>query len=416
MTPTRRSNGEGSTPRKRKDGRWQINIQTRNTTTGTPITKTIYGKTRAEVVQKARTYRRQLEDGLLADTGNQTFKQWADQWLTIKSTQVRPQTLTAYQGYLTRWAYQTPLAHKKLANIKPKDIEAVYTHMRAHGIKEATVHHMHRIFNICFKAAITNDLIARNPMDRVTKPQIETYEPTVLTPEKARAMVAALAQDKEHGASLTLNLVLGPRQGERLGLCWDDIDFTKGTLKIERTVVQVPWAHGCEQDAGGKPSCGKVHAMRCPQAKNGGFRMGPPKNKAGVRVAPLPKPLLEMLREHRKAQRQHHLLAGQKWTGAVDIDGKTWDLVFTNAKGGLLRPNQDWRIWHEFTTAQGVEGMRVHDARHTAATVLLAMGVSPQVTMNIMGWSSPSMLARYQHVLDEMKKDAVDRVTDALFG
>lgn len=144
--------------------------------------------------------------------------------------------------------------------------------------------------------------------------------------------------------------------------------------------------------------------------------MGPPKNKAGKRTVPLPEPLVEMMRAHKINQRRKQLEAGKSWVGAVDAHGKKWDLVFTDDRGRLIRPNYDWEAWSAFTRAHGIEGMRVHDARHTAATVLLSMGVSPQVTMDIMGWSSVSMLGRYQHVLDEMRQDAADKVANVLFG
>lgn len=415
MTPTRRSNGEGSKPYQRPDGRWQIKIRTTQTATGTPLRKTIYGKTRAEAVAKARAYTRQLENGLIADSGKQTLHQWAEQWLTLKSRQVRPQTLKAYRGYLERWAYPTPVARKKLNALKPKDIEAVYERMRTAGVKESTVHHMHRIFKICLKSAVDNDLIYRSPMDRVSAPVVEPFEPVVLTPAKSRELIAAAALHP-NAAALTLNLALGLRQGERLGLCWSDIDFEQGTMNIERTTVQVLWRHGCERTVTEEPTCGMAHARRCPQKQGGGFRMGPTKNKAGTRLIPVPRPLLEQLRTHKLQQRKQRLETGPAWTGAKDVYGKTWDLVFTDRLGRCVRPNDDWKVWHEFTTENGVENMRVHDARHTAATVLLSMRVSPQVTMDIMGWSSPSMLAKYQHVLDEMKQDAVNKVSDALFG
>lgn len=413
---TRRSNGEGTTPIKRADGRWVISIRTTQTTTGKETRKYIYGRTRAEAVAKARTYRKQLETGILADTTNQTLHQWAEQWAThIAAQRVRPQTLRTYRGYLQRWAYTTPIANKPLTNIKPKDIEYLYQRMREAGMKESTVHHLHRILAICFKAAVTNDVLARNPLDRVPKPQPETFDPVVLSPTKARELIAALEDDEEWGLTHTINLALGLRQGERLGLCWDDLDVEAGVLRVERTIIMQTWKHGCAP-AGKAPVCGRKTGNACPQRTGGGFIMGPPKNKAGTRIVPLPAPILTRLKTHRANQRALRLALGKDWVGAVDANGQSWDLVFTDSYGRLIRPNYDWKAWNQFTTSHGVEGMRVHDARHTAATVLLSMGVSPQVTMSIMGWSSPSMLGRYQHVLDEMRAEAAEKVAGALFG
>lgn len=413
---TRRSNGEGSTPRKRKDGRWQINVQTSQTTGGSTHRKTLYGRIRAEVVAKARSYRKHLETGILADTGNQTLHSWAETWRThIAAQRVRPQTLSSYRGYIQRWVNPTPIAQKQLENIKPKDIEYLYQRMRDVGIKEATVHHLHRVLAICFKAAVTNDIIARNPLDRIPKPQAETFEPVVLSPVKARELIAALEDDDEWGLTHTINLALGLRQGERLGLCWSNLDTKTGTLQVERTIIMQTWKHGYAPN-GKDTVCGRKTGSACPQRHGGGFIMGPPKNKAGTRLVPLPTPILTRLKTHKVNQRRLRLPTGRDWVGAIDANGKEWDLIFTDHYGRLIRPNYDWKAWNEFTTKHGIEGMRVHDARHTAATVLLSMGVSPQVTMSIMGWSSPSMLGRYQHVLDEMRAEAAEKVTGALFG
>lgn len=96
-------------------------------------------------------------------------------------------------------------------------------------MKETTVHYMHRALSICFKTAVINDIIARSHMDKVPKPQIETFKPMILTPAKARELTAALEDDEQWGLSLTVNLALG--------LCWDDLDLEAGTMRIERTIT-----------------------------------------------------------------------------------------------------------------------------------------------------------------------------------
>ena len=413
---TRRSNGEGSAPYKRPDGRWQIKIRTTQTTTGQPHRKTIYGKTRAEAVSKAKEYTNNLESGVKADTTKTTLHNWSEHWLNhIASQRVREQTLKSYRGYMERWAYPTTTATMPLTKIKPVHIDAIYQRMREHGLSENTVNHMHKVLSICFKAAVDRDLLAKSPMDRVPLPQFEAYEPKIATPAQAQAMVKELRNDEENGLAFTVALALGPRQGERLALCWDDIDLSTGKIHIRHGVVMRTWKHGCAPE-GEAPRCGRKQCSYCPQRWGGGFVMGPPKNRAGVRENILPGPLIQMFKEHKARQHRRQLEAGREWVGAVDAYGKSWDLVFTDRRGRLVRPNDDWRAWRAFTAKHGLEGMRVHDARHTAATLLLAMGVAPQVTMDMLGWSSPEMLRRYQHVLDDMRIEAAGKVSTALFG
>ena len=92
------------------------------------------------------------------------------------------------------------------------------------------------------------------------------------------------------------------------------------------------------------------------------------------------------------------------------------ELVFCQRSGNAYQASKDWQAWKAFLKDAGVPPVRVHDARHTAATLLLLMGVDGRVVMDMMGWSVASMLKRYQHVLDVMKVEAAKKVGDALWA
>ena len=99
--------------------------------------------------------------------------------------------------------------------------------------------------------------------------------------------------------------------------------------------------------------------------------------------------------------------------------GTEWedhDLVFAQPNGRPIDPRRDWAAWKTLCDSAGVRASRVHDARHTAATLLLVQGVSPRVVMDVMGWSDQRMLLRYQHVVDALRRDAADRMGSALWG
>ncbi len=168
------------------------------------------------------------------------------------------------------------------------------------------------------------------------------------------------------------------------------------------------------------PGCTK-HADACPDRKGGGVRIesleqqGPrqtrrrlkTKTKAGTRRIGFPQQLLDELAAHRDrqdAERQH---AGSMWV--------EHGLVFTTIVGMPVDPKRDWEDWQQILAAAGLRHVRPHDARHTAATLLLAKGVDRRVVMDIMGWASEQMLRRYQHVVDEMRQEAARRMGDALW-
>ena len=91
-------------------------------------------------------------------------------------------------------------------------------------------------------------------------------------------------------------------------------------------------------------------------------------------------------------------------------------LVFTNLTGGGVAPADHSQHWAEFLERSGVRPARLHDARHTAATLLLVQGIDQRVVMSIFGWTSPAMTTRYQHVVPELVEEANRRRGELLWG
>jgi len=114
---------------------------------------------------------------------------------------------------------------------------------------------------------------------------------------------------------------------------------------------------------------------------------GPTKSGAGKRKIGLPPQLVQLLEDYHREQDQERGKAGQLWveTGRV----------FTDRFGHAVKPNSDYHAWKSLLKRAGVRETRLHDARHTAATVLLALEVPERTVMGVMGWSSTSMAARY---------------------
>jgi len=81
-----------------------------------------------------------------------------------------------------------------------------------------------------------------------------------------------------------------------------------------------------------------------------------------------------------------------------------------------MRPETDHQHWLDLLDAAGVPRRRLHDARHTAATLLLVQGVSSAVTMTVLGHTDLGVTRRYQHVVDELRRDAAQKMGEALWG
>ena len=123
---------------------------------------------------------------------------------------------------------------------------------------------------------------------------------------------------------------------------------------------------------------------------------------------PLPPELVPVLEAHRAAQIVQRLKAGNAW--------QDLDLVFSQHHGGPIDPRRDWADWKDLLKAAGVRDARVHDGRHTAATLLIEMGVHVRIVMEILGHSDIRVTQRYTHVASPMAGEAAQRMGQALWG
>lgn len=155
------------------------------------------------------------------------------------------------------------------------------------------------------------------------------------------------------------------------------------------------YAHGCDG------TCGQMPGY-CPQRVNTRLAAGGVKSKAGRRMIGLPPQLVALLRAHQAEQEREQATGRQLW------HDEGW--VFASPAGKPLIPNTDYHAWKRLLKDAGLRESRLHDARHTAATVLLILGVPVRTVMSIMGWSSAEMAARYQHVTDAIRQDVARQV------
>lgn len=133
-----------------------------------------------------------------------------------------------------------------------------------------------------------------------------------------------------------------------------------------------------------------------------------PKSAAGMRRLPLPAVVRDELRIHQARQEMERIEAGSMWH---DLG-----LIFATRFGAPIDPARDWEAWGEILDEARVDYIELHGARHSAATFLGSLGVDPVIAMAMLGWASPEMAKRYQHVSNEDLVAAGDRLGDAAFG
>ncbi len=204
------------------------------------------------------------------------------------------------------------------------------------------------------------------------------------------------AQENRNSARWAIALALGLRQGEALGLMWSDIDLDPGTLIVRRSRLRPKWQHGCSTP------CGHKFGGHCPDRVPLRAETAGTKSKAGKRGVGLPDELVAMLKAHEREQEREREIAADMW--------RETGYVFTTPRGEPLNPRTDYTEWKRLLERASVPERRLHDARHTAATVLLLLGIPDRTVMGIMGWSSTAMAARYQHIIAAIRRDVATSV------
>ncbi len=230
----RRGNGEGSIG-KRKDGRW-MGRYTVYTSEGRKQ-RCVFGKTRTEAAEKLTRAMADRDAGIVYDAGKLTVGEYLDKWLanSVKDT-VRQRTYERYEQ-LVRVHISPALGRAKLKNLTPAHIRGFYRSKLDEGLAPRTVQYIHRTLSKALKQAVNDGLIPRNAAAPVKPPQARRDEIRPLDREQVRAFLAAVSGERLE-ALYVVAITAGLRQGELLGLKWDDVDLDAGTLQVRRTLSQ----------------------------------------------------------------------------------------------------------------------------------------------------------------------------------
>ncbi len=370
----KRARGEGSVTL-RKDGRWQTSM-----TLEGRKRKYFYGENQAEALEKLHLAQEQQRKGKLATGRQQTVAQFLEDWLeNMHRHNLRESSYRIYRNNLSKHALPA-FGHLKLQKLNAYEIETLYAKMQQKGYKAETIRSVHRTLRKAFGDAVRWKRLSHNPSDDVKQPGAEEFEAQTLTHEQAKQLIIA-AKGTALEALIPLALTTAMRRGEFVGLKWQDINFEEKTLYVRRTVSQV---------------------------KGKGLVASEPKTAKSKSKLMLPQFVVDALLLQRERQIQMRLDAGDKW--------QENDLVFSNMHGTFMA-RQDYLYvrFKKLLAKAGLPDMRFHDLRHSAATILLVMGVHPKQVQEILRHSNISItMNRYAHIIPSMQHKLMDDL-DTLF-
>lgn len=374
------------------DGWWHCYVTVGKKPNGKLDRRHIRGRTAAKVAEGIERLEVKLRGGHVPEVGTSpTVRDWLEHWLTvIAPRKVRASTLQGYESKV-RHRLIPGLGGHRLGKLTAEHVEAYFAQVETE-VAPATARQLFRILSRALKVAVQRGKLPRNPCDLLDPPTAVRDEVKPLSAADTRKALDAAGVD---AARWVIALALGLRQGEALGLRWPelDLDGEVPSLRVLAALARQKWRHGCGVDTA---SCGK-RAASCPMRHGGGLVLVEVKSKTSRRTLPLSDGLVVLLKRHRLAQRQLRLAAGPRW---VDTGH-----VFTDVLGRPVDPRRDWGAWKDLLRAAGVRDARLHDARHSAATTMRALGMDLREVMEWLGHSQISVTSIYTHVPDEIMRE-----------
>jgi len=417
MTETKqrknRGHGEGAI-QKRADGRWMAQLMVGTKPDGKRDIRTVYGKTRGECQKKLADLRRRRDEGLLGEpgAGKETVEAFLLRWLDAIQGTRRESTLYRYR-VLVRTHLIPSLGKVRLADLKPEHLVGLYAQARKTGkrvkakdqattvkgapkvhsgapiqgertgLSPRTVKYLHTTLKLALDMAVKWGSVPRNVARAIDAPRVPKVKVQSMHPAEVAKLLATALDAGDRLASLwTVAVYSGAREGELLGLTWDDIDFDHGTVTIWRTLVG--------RHKGGSP------------------RLNETKTDKGRRTLSLDSDAIEALGLHRDRQQRDRQRLGEGY--------RDFSLVFASEVGTPLNPSN---VVHRFKRALRRAGLSEsyspHSLRHANATLQLASGVATKVASERLGHSNVQITQDlYQHVLKELDETAATKIGDVL--
>lgn len=387
----RRGAGEGSVYRDAK-GDWR-GVADLGWVDGKRRRKYARGSTQAEVLKKLRQIQREADAGVVADN-RITVAQFLARWLKVNVPgTVSGSTLDDY-GHTVRLHLEPTLGRKRLSQLSVSDVDAVWSAKREAGYKPNSVRIMRAVLRRALGQAEREGLVQRNVAAISQPPRIAQPEGRSLTVAQARTLLETARGDRLEAAYLLL-LSYGLRRGELLGLAWADLDLGAGagTLAVRQAVRTRKTARG---EDGTYPS-GSASRIELAELKT----------RRSRRTLFLTKGIVKAIQAHGVLQELDRKEAGALWVDS--------GLIFTSVIGTPMDPDNFAKQFVKLCASAGLGHWHPHEARHSAASVMLAQGVPLEVVSEVLGHSSIYITKDvYGHLVEGAKRDAAERMAGAL--
>ena len=382
----KRADGEGTiVPRKNKEGKivgWKAAVTVGFKANGVPDRRWVSAVSQEGVRKKLDTIKHQRDTGMLANADGTTLEEYGRFWLENKPKAIRAISRQSYQSTLEKHLYPA-LGHLKLEKLTAAHLDALYKTMLAKPLSTRVVKYVHTLVHGMLKQAVKWGKLPRNVAEAATPPSLITQQMKVWTPKDAVRFLEFTALDRLR-AAWYLALFAGLRRAELLGLRWQDIDLEKAEISVNQGMVAV-------KTKGEKTK----------------LEFSAPKTRASQRTVPITPDTVDVLKEHLERQAKEREQCGEHWheTG----------LVFTSSIGTAINPANLARAYKKSICMAGVPDIRLHDLRHTSASLAIARGDNAKVVSERLGHTNVAFtLNTYVKTFAPQRREAALGIADLL--
>lgn len=370
--------------REKKNGKhsWQIVVELpKDPMTGKRVRRytSLEGGSKKDAERAMHEFIRELEKGYYVTNNKITIAEWIDTWLDVYIIpNVSPTTLSRYQGMIKRYI-KPLLGHVQVQELNTLTVQAWVNSLKVSPVsgKEmavATIKHAHHVLKGSMDKAVLAGIIPRSPCMSIMMPKGQKKQPVVYDEAQIRQLIAA-AKDTEMELVIDIELCLGLRRGELLGLQWDDIDWDKNQIHVVRNRVVV----------------------------DGKSIVKDPKTATSTRTVDVPAQLIQKLHKHKMTCGANRLRLGQNYTAT--------DFVIVHPDGKPIYPEYMSQMFTKLQKKAGLPKCRFHDLRHLCASIMLMQGVNVKVAQEHLGHKDISTTMNiYSHVLPSVAKEAAQKI------
>ena len=316
----------------------------------------------------------QLENGTYVKPNKLTIGAFLERWLMdYAKPNLSPRTVEGYEHMVHKHIIPS-LGHIVLTALRPDHLQHYNSEKLASGLSARTVRHHHITLHTALQTAVKWGLLMRNVADAVDPPRFQRCEMNTLTEDELQCFLEA-AKETKYYPLFYLALFTGMRRSELLALRWSDIDLLGCQVSVTKS----------------------IHYLR-----NGENIFRQPKTAKSRRLVALSPSTVKILREHRIAQENLRTI----------IDN---DLVFSRVDGKPWLPDTITHAWLKIARRIGLNGIRLHDARHTHASLMLKQGVHPKIVQERLGHALIQItIDTYSHVAPSLQRAAAAKFDDIM--